>query len=149
MPAPLFDDDGGFPQAVEDLAVEAFVTQLSVKGFAVAIFPGATGFDVQGPGSQPGEPAAHDLGRHLGTVVRSNVLRDTTLHHHIGHRLDDPEAVDAARNPDREALPGELVDQCHQPEFATVVGLCLDEVVAPHMIAVLRPQPNARAVIEP
>jgi hypothetical protein len=29
------------------------------------------------------------------------------------------------------------------------VGLCLDKVVAPHMIVVLRPQSNARAVIEP
>ena len=69
--------------------------------------------------------------------------------HHVGHRLDDAKAVDATRHPDRQAFPGELVDQRHQPELAAIMGLGLDEVVAPDMIAMLRSQPDAGSVVEP
>ena len=48
-----------------------------------------------------------------------------------------------------QAFPGELVNQGHEPEPSTIMGLRLNEVVAPDMIAVPRSQPNAGAVIEP
>ncbi len=32
------------------------------------------------------------------------------------------------------AFPGELIDQSHQAELATVMGLRLDKIVAPDMI---------------
>ena len=44
---------------------------------------------------------------------------------------------------------GELVDDVEHPEPPSIVGAILDEVVGPDMIAVLRPQPDARAVIQP
>ena len=71
------------------------------------------------------------------------------IEHHVGHRVDDAEAVDATGHLDRQAFPGKLVDQGHQPQLAAIVGLGLDKVVAPDMIAMLRPQADARAVIEP
>ena len=77
------------------------------------------------------------------------MFRNTSGKHHIGHSLDDAKAVDPASYSDRKALPGELVDQCHQAKLSPVMGLRLDEVVAPHMIAMLRPQPDARSVVEP
>ena len=40
MDAPLFDDDLGFPKAVEQLAVHEFVPELAVEGIAVAVLPG-------------------------------------------------------------------------------------------------------------
>jgi hypothetical protein len=44
-------------------------------------------------------------------------------------------------------FPGELVNQGHEPELSTFVGLCLNEVVAPDMIAMLRPQADAGSVV--
>lgn len=147
--APLLDDDLGLVQTVEDFPVEAFVAQLAVEGFAIAIFPRTAGFNVQRLGAQRREPVAHHVRGHLRAVVGANVFRHTFGEHHIGHRLDDAKAVDPAGHPDRQAFPGELIDQRHQSEFATVVGLRLNEVVAPYMIAMLRSQPDAGSVVEP
>ena len=41
--APAFDDDLGFTQRVEDLAVEQFVTQARIKTFDKAVLPRAAG----------------------------------------------------------------------------------------------------------
>src|SRR5271169_2580512 len=147
--APLLDDDGGFLQAVEDFSVEAFVAQLAIKRFTVAVLPRTSGFDVERLGAKCCEPAAHDLCSHLRTVVRADVVRHAPFEHHIGHCLDDPKAVDATSHSDRQAFPGELVNQGHEPEPSTIMGLRLNEVVAPDMIAMPRSQPNAGAVVEP
>ena len=47
MVAPLLDDDSRLLQTVEDFPVEALVAQLAVERFAVAIFPGTAGLDVE------------------------------------------------------------------------------------------------------
>ena len=44
---------------------------------------------------------------------------------------------------------GELVEHVEHPVLASLVGAVLDKVVGPDMIAVLRPQPNARSVGQP
>lgn len=147
--APLLDDDGCFSQAVEDFTIEAFVPQLAVERLTKAVLPRASGFNVERPGAKRCEPVAYDLRRHLRTVVRTDVFRHTTFEHHIGHRLDDAEAVYTTGHLDRQTFPGELVDQCHQPELVAIVGLRFDKVVAPDMIAMLRPQTDATAIVEP
>jgi len=42
-----FDQDLGFPQCVEDLAVEQFVQQLAVERRDVPVLPGTAGLDGQ------------------------------------------------------------------------------------------------------
>ena len=37
----------------------------------------------------------------------ADVFRHTAFEHHVSHRLDDTEAVDAACHPDRQAFPSE------------------------------------------
>ena len=147
--APLRDDDLCFLEAVEDFTVEQFVAQLAVEAFAVAVLPGASWRDVQRLGSDVRQPLAHDLGRHLGAIVRSDVLGNAVHDHGVGHCLDDAHAVDPPCNTDRQAFPRELVDQRHQPDFPAIVGLGFDEVVRPDVIAPLRSQPDAASVIEP
>ena len=147
--APLLDDDLGFLEAVEDFPVEQLVAQLAVEALAVAVLPGTAGFDVERLGSDISKPLTHDLGRHLRAIVGTDVFGDAADQHHIGHRFQDTEAVDPAGHPDRQTLPRELVDQRHQPDLAAVVGLGLDEVVRPDVIAPLRPQPDAGTVVEP
>ena len=147
--APLLNDDARFLQAVEDFSVEAFVPQLAVEGLAIAVLPRAARFNVERPGAKRCEPGAHDLCRHLRAVIGPDMPRHSAFEHHIGHRLDDAEAVDTTGHLDRQTFPGELIDQCHQPKLAAIVGLRFDKVVAPDMIAMLRPQTDATAVIEP
>jgi hypothetical protein len=48
-----------------------------------------------------------------------------------------------------QAFVGELVEHVEHPILASIVGAVLDEVVGPDMIAVLRPQPDARSVGQP
>ncbi len=43
----------------------------------------------------------------------------------------------------------ELVDHVQHPDLAAIVGAILHEVIGPDVIAVLWPQPDARAVCEP
>ena len=42
--SPLFDDDFGLLEAIEDFSIEQFVPEFSVKALVVAVFPGAAGF---------------------------------------------------------------------------------------------------------
>ena len=44
---------------------------------------------------------------------------------------------------------GELVEHVEHPVLASIVGAVLDKIVGPDMIALLRPQPNARSVGQP
>ena len=146
---PLLDHDLCLVQAVEDFSVEQLVAQLPVERFAVAVLPGAAWCDIQGLCSNLRQPAANDLRRHLGAIVRPDVLRHTAHEHDVGHRLKYTEAVDPTRHPDGKAFTRELVDQRHQAELATIVGLSFQEVITPHMIAPLRSQPDARSIVEP
>ena len=50
---------------------------------------------------------------------------------------------------DRQAFMAELVEHVEHPILASVMGAVLDEVVGPDMIALLRPQPDARSVGQP
>jgi hypothetical protein len=77
--APLVDDDLGFFQAVEDFAIEQFVTQFAVEGLTVTVFPRTSRFDVQGFGANLSEPIAHDLRSHFRAIVRSDVLRHASF----------------------------------------------------------------------
>src|SRR5262249_14392145 len=43
----------------------------------------------------------------------------------------------------------ELVEHVEHPILVSIVGAVLDKIVGPDMIAVLRPQPNARSVGQP
>lgn len=147
--APLLDDDPGFLQAVEDLLIEAFVAQFAVEGLAISVLPWAARLDVQRLRSQPCQPVSYDLGCHLRAIVRTDVFRNALGEHHIGQRLDDAKAIDAASDPDGQALASELVDQGQQPDPATIMGLRFDKIVAPDMIAVGRSEPDARSVVEP
>lgn len=67
----------------------------------------------------------------------------------VREHVDDVGRVELARNPDGQALPGELVDDIERAELAAIVRAVLDKVVRPDVIAVLRAQADAGAVPEP
>src|SRR5215471_4870760 len=58
-------------------------------------------------------------------------------------------AFELAGDTDRQAFAGKLVNDIEHPISASIVGAVLDKVVGPDVIAVLRPQPDARSVGQP
>lgn len=46
--SPTLDEYLCFSEGIEDLSVQQFVSQFAVEAFAVAVFPRATGLDVEG-----------------------------------------------------------------------------------------------------
>ena len=50
------------------------------------------------------------------------------------------------RNIDRQAFSTEFIDQREQPQWASIVGLCMNKVVAPNMILEGRSQPNTGSI---
>ncbi len=52
-------------------------------------------------------------------------------------------------DPDRQTLPGELIDDIQCPERSAVMGSLMDKVIRPDVIGEFWPQPNTRAVVGP
>ena len=142
MDAPLLDDDLGFPEAVEDFAVQQFVPELAVEGLAVAVLPGRSWLDVQAFRAQPRQPLAQDLGDHFRAIVRPDEGWDPFEQHSVSQRLNDTDGVDPPGHPDRQALAGELIDQGHQPDTTAIMGCGLDKVEAPDVVWMFRPEPD-------
>ena len=67
----------------------------------------------------------------------------------VGQNVDHIDRLKLAGDTDRQAFMGELVEHVEHPILASVMGAVLDKVVGPDMIALLRPQPNARSVGQP
>ena len=51
LDAPLFDEDLGLVERVEDLTVKQFVAQFLVEAPALSVFPRIARLDVRGPGA--------------------------------------------------------------------------------------------------
>src|SRR5690348_7684371 len=58
-------------------------------------------------------------------------------------------AVDSPANIDRQALPRVLIDQVQKSHCSSIMGESTHEIVGPDVIAPLRPQTHAGAVVEP
>src|SRR5205807_2208827 len=67
----------------------------------------------------------------------------------VGQNVDDIDCFELAGDTDRQAFVGKLVNDIEHAISASIVGAVLDKVVGPDVIAVLRPQPDARSVGQP
>ena len=147
--SPALDDDLGLAQSVEDLAIEQFIAKAGVEALDVAVLPRAARLDVGGLGADSGDPFLHGLGDELRSVVGPDVPGNAAQDEQVGQNVDHIDGFELAGDTDRQAFVGELVDDVEHPIPASIVGAVLDEVVGPDMIAVLRPQPDARSVGQP
>ena len=68
--APTLDDDLGFPQRVEYLAIEQFIAQAGIETLDVAVLPGAAGFDVGRLRPDCADPVLHPFSDELWAVAR-------------------------------------------------------------------------------
>ncbi len=146
---PLFDQDLSLAERIEDLAVQQFISKPRVEDFAVSVLPGRPRFDERRLGASGCDPGADLLSNELGTVVRTDELRDTTQDEQIGQSINDIGRVEPSCDADRQGLLGVLIDDIEHPELPTVMGAVFHEVIAPDMVAPFRTEPDAGAVVEP
>jgi hypothetical protein len=67
----------------------------------------------------------------------------------VGQNVDHIDRLEPAGDTDRQTFVAELVEHVEHSVLATIMGAILDKVVGPDMIALLRPQPDARSVGQP
>src|SRR5499427_9319306 len=149
MAPPAFDDDLSFLEGVEDLAIEQLITQASVEALDVAVLPRTAPLDIGNLGADSGDPSLDSLGDELRSVVGPDVTGNAAQDGQIGENVDDIDCFELAGDTDRQAFVGKLVNDIEHPISASIVGAVLDKVVGPDVIAVLRPQPDARSVRQP
>ena len=149
MLPPVLDQDPCFQQGVEDLPVEQLVSELPVEGLVVAVLPGASRLNEERLGSHSAKPPTNGASRELGSIVGSNELGHASEDEELGQPAHDVLRVEAAPHVDREALSGGLVDHSQHAVGPSVRGAVHDEVIAPDVIRLLRPQANAGGFIEP
>lgn len=85
----------------------------------------------------------------LGAVIGSYVFRCPVTNEQLAQRVEDIPGRELALDPDGEALACVLLDHAQHTKRSSIVGAVLDEVIGPDMAFVRRPQPHARAVIQP
>src|SRR5690606_40615209 len=85
----------------------------------------------------------------IRAVVGTNMTGHTTQDEQVRQAVDDIGRVELAIDTDRQAFPGELVDDVEHAELPAIVGPALDEVIRPDMVGVCGPKPDARSVIQP
>jgi hypothetical protein len=147
--SPTLDDDLGLAQSVENLAVEQLIAKAGIEALDVAVLPGAAPLDVGGLGTDSRDPVLHRLGDELRSVVGPDVTGNAAQDEQVGQNVDDIDCFELAGDTDRQAFVGKLVNDIEHPISASIVGAVLDKVVGPDVIAVLRPQPDARSVGQP
>jgi hypothetical protein len=147
--SPALDDDLGLAQSVENLAVEQLIAKASVEALDVAVLPGAAPLDVGGLGTDSRDPVLYRLGDELRSVVGPDVSGNAPQDEQIGQNVNHIDRLELAGDTDRQTFVGELVEHVEHSVLATIMGAILDEVIGPDMIALLRPQPDARSVGQP
>src|SRR5262249_12367907 len=83
------------------------------------------------------------------SVVGPDVSGNAPQDEEVGQNVDHIDRLELAGDTDRQTFMGELVEHVEHPIFASIVGAILDEVVGRDMIAVLRPQADARSIGQP
>ena len=84
-----------------------------------------------------------------GPFVGADELGNAAPDEQVRERVDDVARLQSARYPNGQALMGELVDDVEHAELPSIMGALLDEVVGPHVVAMLGSETDARSVIQP
>jgi hypothetical protein len=102
--SPAFDDDPGFSERVEDLAIEKLITNAGIEALDVAILPRATRLDVGGLCAHGGDPVLNRLRNELGAIILPDVLRHAPEDEEVGQDVDDVGRLEFPIDPDRPAF---------------------------------------------
>lgn len=86
---PLFDQDLGFAQALEDFAFQELVAEPGIEALTVSVLPGAARFDLCRPGSSRFDPILYSLSDELWTVIRTGERRHAAQDEQVTEDIDD------------------------------------------------------------
>ena len=100
--SPAFDDDPGFLQRAEDLAVKQFIAKLRVEALTIAVLPRAAGLDIGRPGPDRSDPFLDGFGTELRAIVRTYVIWNATQDELVCQNVDDVGGLELAIDPDRD-----------------------------------------------
>src|SRR3982750_1879608 len=148
-PPPALDDDPGLLQGVKDLPIQQFISQPGIERLHIPVLPRRAWGNVRRLGSHRRNPPLHGFGHELGTIVGTDVARHAAQDEQVREHVDDVDGLELAIHPDGQALVREFIDHIEHPELAAVMGAVLAEVIRPHVIAILGPQPDAGPVRQP
>ena len=143
------NDDLSFSEGVEDLAIEQLIAKAGVEALDLAVLPRTAPLDIGSLGADSGDPSLDSLGDELRSVIGPDVTGTAAQDEQVGQNVDDIDCFELAGDTDRQAFVGKLVNDIEHPISASIVGAVLDKIVGPDVIAVLRPQPDARSVGQP
>jgi hypothetical protein len=146
---PTLDEHLGLEQGVERLPLQELVSELSVEALHVAVLPRRPRLDVQRLHADPSKPLPYARGGELASIVAADVLRHAPTHEQITQPLQHVLARELLGHVDRQALPRVLIHDRQHPDRTPVRRSVHHEVVAPHMVPMRRPQPDARPVVQP
>ncbi len=149
VPPPGLDQHLGFGQAVEDFAVEQLVAQRAIEAFVVAVLPGRRGRDVKRLHANLGEPFLHRRRDKLAAVIGPDVCWRPARDEQFRQRRQNVLVTEPTRDHESQAFPAGLVEDRQDPELPAVMGAAFDEVIGPDMPRILRPQPDARTIVQP
>ena len=77
------------------------------------------------------------------------MLRNSLHDRHIGKRGDPLRRRPSFLHPHQQRLARMFIDQVQRTRHAAVMCAHADEVIAPYMVGMRRPQPHTRSVVEP
>src|SRR5215472_1318412 len=89
VPSPTLDDDLGFAQRIEDLAVEKLVAQACIEALDKAVLPRAARGDVGGYCADGTDPLLHGFSEELRAVVGPDVLGHAAQDKQVRDHIDD------------------------------------------------------------
>ena len=147
--SPPFDENLRFPEGVENLSIQQFVSKFTVETFTVTVFPRAPWFDVEGSYPCSVKPLAYGLGGEFRAVIRSDMFRWPMGHEEISQAVEHVISIELSVDHDVEALPTEFVYDRQDPDRTTILRAVLHKVVGPDMVTMGGPEPDTRPIIEP
>jgi len=133
---PVGDDDAGFGERVELLAVETLVTEAGVKGLDVTVLPRRAWGDIERANAAVGQAIPDGTGDKLGAVVGADMLRRSVGFDGLGEDGHDVVSADAAGDVVGNALLRVLVDEHQGPEASPSRRDVRHEVPGPHMAGI-------------
>ncbi len=89
------------------------------------------------------DPTPNRLGNELRAIVRPDEGGSTSQDEQVGKHIDHIRRVQPALHLYRQALAAVLIQNVQCSECLSVIGLTINEVIAPDMVSILRPQPDA------
>lgn len=138
-----------FLKGSKDFPTQKLIPHLPVKGFDVTILSWTTRFNKERLYSQPSQPFPYGFGGKLGTIVRTDMLRDAAQNEQFKKLIYHILRPDPVINLRAQILPGVFIDDVQYFKGPAIGRTVYHEVIAPDVVLMLRPEPDTGPVIEP